>query len=115
MGGAFVMAWLVGEGIIIYRSVKVQKCPPGPGQLLLTSGVFVLLGLLAEAPSARPLAVTLAWGFDIAAFMNLVPSPDNAQQAFFNAAGIAVKSKDKVPGPWPPSKAPDTVIFPTGQ
>src|SRR5258708_30313929 len=69
--GPFVMAWLVGEGIIIYRSVKEQKAPPGPGQLLLSSGVFVLLALLAESKAARPLAITLAWGFDIAAFMNI--------------------------------------------
>lgn len=97
--GPFVMAWLVGEGIIIYRSVKTQKAPPGPGQLLLSSGVFVILGLLAESQSARSLAVTLAWGFDIAAFMNLWGT-----------------GKPKASGStWPPLKLPDTVILPTGK
>lgn len=97
--GPFVMAWLVGEGIIIYRSVKLQKAPPGPGQLLISSGVFVLLGLLAESKTARPLAVTLAWGFDIAAFMNLF--------------GVG---KPKVgTSTWPPKKAPDTIILPDGK
>jgi hypothetical protein len=99
--GPFVMAWLVGEGLIIYRSVKNQKAPPGPGQLLIASGVFVLLGLLAEAPSARTLAILMAWGFDIAAFMNLVPG--------------AKTPEVKAPNTWPPDKAPDTVIIPTGK
>lgn len=98
--GPFLAAWLVGEGIIVYRSVKNQKAPPGPGQLLLSSGVFVMLALLAEAQSARKLAVTLAWGFDIAALMNLWgtggPKPGTVKG-----------------GTWPPPAAQDTVIIPT--
>lgn len=101
--GPFVMAWLVGEGIIIYRSVKVNKAPPGPGMLLVSSGIFVLLGLLAESQSARPLAVTLAWGFDIAAFMNL-----------YGVGGP--KTNDGSSGSsWPPPQAPQNVILPTGK
>lgn len=69
-----VLAWAVGEGIIIYRSVRKRHAPPMPGQLLASSGLFVLLGLLAEAQSARGLAAAMAWGFDLAAFMNLAPS-----------------------------------------
>lgn len=93
--GAFVMAWLIGEGIVIYRTIKTQKAPPGPGQLLITSGVFVMLGLLAESDKARPLAITLAYGFDIAAFMNLFGSPPVG-------AG----------GQWPPGQLPSDVTFP---
>lgn len=93
--GPFVMAWLVGEGIIIYRSVKNRHVPPGPGQLLFASGVFVLLAMLAESKSARPLAVTLAWGFDIAAFMNL------------HGVGGPKPSDVK----WPPSPLPDNVVI----
>lgn len=96
--GGLVAAWLVGEGIIIYRSWKVNKVPPGPGQLALSSGVFVLLALLAEAPSARTLATTLAWGFDIAAFMNVAGTKIKA-----------VPNKD-----WPPQQASTQVIIPTG-
>lgn len=96
--GGLIAAWLVGEGIIIYRSVKTNKVPPGPGQLLISSGVFVLLGLLAESQQARPLAITLAWGFDIAAFMNVAGTKITA-----------VANPD-----WPPQQASTTVVFPDG-
>lgn len=97
--GPFIMAWLVGEGIIIYRSVKVHKSPPGPGQLLLSSGVFVLLALIAETgEGGNRLATTLGWGFNIAAWMNLFE--------------LAPKTGSKA---WPPAAAPDTVIIPTGR
>ncbi len=108
--GLFVMAWLVGEGIIVYRSAKIAKAPPGPGQLLVTSGVFVLLGLLAEAgDGGRRLATTLAVGFDIAAFMTL--RPGNIGDAVGSVTGVALS---KNVGNWPPPKAPDTVILPAG-
>lgn len=111
--GPLVAAWLVGEGIIIYRSVRGQRhlgpggriinnpYPPGPGQLLLSSGVFVLLALLAEAPSARKLAITLAWGFDLAALMNLW--------------GTGGPKPTKVPGTtgWPPAQIPPNSTLPT--
>jgi hypothetical protein len=101
--GPFLLAWLVGEGIIIYRSVKVQKAPPGPGQLLFTSGLFVLLALLAESEKARPLATTVAWGYDIAAYMNLFPSVTTG------GAG------NQGLGKWPPTLAGNTVIIPDGK
>lgn len=104
--GPLVMAWLVGEGIICYRSVKVVKGPPGPGQLLLSSGLFVMLAIAAESDRLRSVAVTLGWGFDIAAFMNLfsVGGPTGAGKAL--AGGVAAT--------WPPPTATNTVIFPNG-
>lgn len=99
--GSFVAAWLVGAGIISYRSIKADHAPPLPGQLIISSGVFVLLGLLAEAEKARFLAQALAWGFDIAAFANL--------------ANLAPKTPANVNTvPWPPATAANTVIFPNG-
>jgi len=68
-----VLAWLVGEGILTWRSFHDDHRPPLPGQLLAASGIFVMLGLLAEAQQARFLAAALAWGFDIAALMNVLP------------------------------------------
>jgi hypothetical protein len=72
--GAFIAAWLLGEGIISYRAVKTTHMPPVPGALLASSGLFAMLALLAESEQARPLAITLAYAFDFAALMNLVPA-----------------------------------------
>jgi hypothetical protein len=71
--GLFLMFWLIGEGIIVYRSVKANHAPPMPGELLASSGLFALLALIAEADQARTLAVMLAAGFDVAAALNLFP------------------------------------------
>ena len=79
--GGLALAWAVGEGIVIYRQVKLNHAPPIPGALLATSGLFVLLALLAQAERARFLATALAWGFDIAAFMNVVPGVTNTPKA----------------------------------
>ena len=65
-------SWLVGQTIIIYRIVTREQRPPVPGELLGSSGLFLLLMLLAiGAPS---LAVTIGVGVDIAALMNLAGS-----------------------------------------
>jgi hypothetical protein len=86
----FVVAWLVGEGIVSYRYVKQVGSPPVPGALLATSGLFIMLALLAEAPKARFLASALAWGFDSAAFLNLFVNPPKAGQTV--AAGLPLPS-----------------------
>lgn len=64
-----ILAWLVGEGLMIYNDVTKKHRPPLPGDLLSTSGLFVLLALLGE--SQPGLAAKLAWGFDAAAFLVL--------------------------------------------
>lgn len=71
--GLFTLAWLIGEGIIVIRSVRANHAPPMPGTLIASSGIFALLALLAESDAARPVATALAYGFDLAAFMNLFP------------------------------------------
>lgn len=71
--GAFIAAWLLGEGIISYRAIRTTKLPPMPGALLASSGLFAGLALLAESERARPFAVTLAYAFDAAALLNLFP------------------------------------------
>ena len=56
-----VLAWAVGEGIIIYRSVR-KKHAPMPRPLLRLLGLFVLLGLLAPPGAVRRLlAASIAW------------------------------------------------------
>jgi hypothetical protein len=78
---SLILAWLVGEGLMTYKDVKRNKRPPLPAELLATSGLFVVLGILGE--SAPKLAATLAWGFDAAAFLTLWDNP----------VSTAVKSK----------------------
>lgn len=64
-----IVAWLVGEGLMIYKDVKNNGRPPLPAELLATSGLFLALGILGE--KAPELASLVAWGFDLAAFLTL--------------------------------------------
>lgn len=66
-----ILAWLIGEGVIVYRSVSKDHSPPVPGALLATSGLFIMLAILAEYDKARFLATAMAFGVDIAAILNL--------------------------------------------
>jgi hypothetical protein len=67
--GGITLAWLLGEGIIIWRSVNKNHRPPMPGELLGSSGFFALCALLAEYPPARTTATLLAFGIDLAAYL----------------------------------------------
>lgn len=70
--GALIGAWAVGEGLITYRTVARERRPPMPGELLASSGLFVLLGLLSIAQPG--LSAGLAWALDLASFLNLAGS-----------------------------------------
>ena len=78
MSTGFILAWMVGEGLMIFNDVHRHKRPPLPAELLSTSGLFVLLALLGNA--APTLAALLAWGFDIAAFLALYSLPPDKRQ-----------------------------------
>jgi hypothetical protein len=68
--GPFVIAWMIGEGTIAYWDIAKNHVPPSPGKLLVGSGVFALLAVIASAsPGARTVATLTAFGFDIAAFL----------------------------------------------
>ena len=69
MGLAF--AWLVGEGIIVWRWTKA-KAPPPPGVLLLASGLYLGLAIMAEYQPARTVATTFAWAVDLAILLQVV-------------------------------------------
>ena len=72
MKPVFIAEWLAAIGIIVYRSVKQTHAPPMPGSLLATSGLFVMLAVMADTgPNAERAAVLFGAGIDIAAFMNL--------------------------------------------
>ena len=72
------LAWLIGEGIIIWRSVNRDHRPPMPGALLGSSALFALLALLAEYQPARTTATLIAFGVDLAAYLQapiITPGP----------------------------------------
>lgn len=67
--GGITLAWLIGEGLIIYRQVSKNHHPPVPGTLLASSALFALLALLAEYQPARGAATLAAFGLDLAAYL----------------------------------------------
>jgi uncharacterized YccA/Bax inhibitor family protein len=84
------LAWLAGMGIIGYQSVAREHHAPLPGRLIGASGLFGLLALVSEYQPAAGLAAVLAWGFDLAALLNVLPgglggvpkqAPSSAQRA----------------------------------
>jgi hypothetical protein len=88
--GGITLAWAIGEGIIIARQVTKEHRPPMPGELLASSAFFALLALVAEYPPARVPATMLAFGLDIAAYLQapyLTPQTKTA-----NASPVTTKT-----------------------
>lgn len=71
--GGLILAWAAGLGIIAWRDIAKNHGPPVPGQLVGASGLFALLAIVAEYPPAVPAVTLAAWGFDIAALLNVLP------------------------------------------
>lgn len=92
--GPFVMAWALGEGIVIWRWAKAGA-PPTPGALALSSSFFALLGLVGAAYAPARGAVTLlAFGIDIAALLQVLPGSQAPQDTG-----------------WPPPRITDPTTF----
>jgi hypothetical protein len=67
-----ILAWGIGMGIIVYRAAKARR-PPVPGQMLAATGLFALLGVLAEYEPAAGAATAFALGVDVAVLMQVLP------------------------------------------
>ena len=68
-----VLAWLAGESLIIWRSVVKNHHLPVPGTLLGSAGFFAILAVVGQYEPARMAATATAWGFNLAAVLNLLP------------------------------------------
>lgn len=72
MSGLLLAEWIAAEGIIVFKQVNRCHRPPMPGQLLASSGAFVLLAFIGQAgPDAEKFASIVAFGLLAAAWMNL--------------------------------------------
>src|SRR5215831_6081933 len=95
--GGLVLAWLVGESVLIWRWGKAGA-PPTPGALALSSALFAGLAVIAQAEQARTFATVVAWGYDLAIVLQ-----------------IAGQGKVTQKTGWPPPLITDqSVILPTG-
>jgi hypothetical protein len=90
-----IAAWLVGEGLVTWRTWK-HGAPPTPGQLAAVSGFFALLALLALHRPARGVATALAVGIDIAALLQVLPG---------------TQASVHLTRTWPPAKITDPAVF----
>lgn len=75
MNRGLATAWLTGEALVIWRMVHRDHRLPVPGALLGITGLFVVMGAIAEVvPRAATLMTVTAWGLDLAALFNALPS-----------------------------------------
>ncbi len=84
--GPFVLAWLIGNGIITYRQAKELHMPPSPRALLAASGLFVGLAILAEYRPARGVATAFAFGIDLAVLLQVLPGSKSPNAITSNAS-----------------------------
>jgi hypothetical protein len=84
--GGIILAWALGEGIIVWRAVAQEKRPPVPGNLLAATALFALCAAVGEYQPARGVATLFAFGVDIAVLMQVLPGGGNSTSAPANAS-----------------------------
>ena len=71
--GALILAWAIGEGIIVWRALYSEKQLPVPGNMLAATALFAGLAVLAEYEPARKAAIAFSlvmwckWYYNLAA------------------------------------------------
>ena len=72
--GGLAGAWAVGMGITVWRQVKQSAHLPVPADLVAVTGLFLVLGLVADMSTKARMPVTLiAWGLDVAGLLRVLP------------------------------------------
>lgn len=119
--GGFLIAWLVGLGLSVTHEIYVYRVnqpttptnknysganplPIKPGRILLASGIFAGLAILAEVPSMHGFATLSAWGYNIAIGIRWA-------QEYHDIGPVSAKAVSPF---WNPPTAPGDVLFPTG-
>lgn len=98
MGGIFI-AWLLAEGIVVYRTVKTTGGPPMPAQLLATAGLYAALSLVADNERTRFLGQAGAWGFTAAAWLALYNNPPKVHEQGHAPGKPVIASPAVAPAP----------------
>jgi hypothetical protein len=74
MEKAILAAWAAGLGLLTWRELQLSPWrPPPPGRYAAASGLYALLGVAATWEPAAPAAAMIAWGFDLALFLQVLP------------------------------------------
>jgi len=72
--GGLAGAWLLAEGLTVWREVRAAHHMPVPGALLGLTGFYAALGLIADlSPQARPVVVLGGWALVLANLLNALP------------------------------------------
>jgi hypothetical protein len=67
-------AWALGMGLLTWRELQLAPWkPPPPGRYLAASGLYAVLGLVGTSDAAAPLAAAVAWAFDVALVLQVLP------------------------------------------
>jgi hypothetical protein len=67
-------AWAAGLGLLTWRELQLSPWrPPPPGRYAAASGLYALLGAAASWDAAAAPAAMIAWGFNLALFLQILP------------------------------------------
>jgi hypothetical protein len=71
---AILAAWVAGMGLLTWRELQLSPWrPPPPARYAAASGLYALLGAAAVYQPAAGAAALVAWGFDLALFLQVLP------------------------------------------
>jgi hypothetical protein len=97
--GGLAGAWVVGVGIVAWREVTSHGHLPVPAALLGVTGLFAVLGIIADAsPRARPVVTLLGWGLDVAGLLNILPGGLYGQIQKTQETEVTAEAKPGPPG-----------------